>query len=85
MSSGYALARESLKRIQAMSEGDRLRRSERQLIEDEQLINVFWMFGQFFLCSEARFVDQTWADLRLSLKPSSARGRSSPSTSLARP
>ena len=46
MSSGNAIARESLKRIQEMSERDRLRRTERELIQDEALTNVVWMFGE---------------------------------------
>ncbi|KAL8291847.1 hypothetical protein RQP46_002105 [Phenoliferia psychrophenolica] len=47
MSSGYAIARESLKRIQEMGERERLRRTERESVEDEALINVVWMFAIF--------------------------------------
>lgn len=46
MSSGYAIARESLKRIQDMGERERLRRTERQAVDDEALIGVLWMFGR---------------------------------------
>ncbi|KAM0754474.1 hypothetical protein T439DRAFT_114772 [Meredithblackwellia eburnea MCA 4105] len=47
MCTGYALAREGLKRLQSLTEKERSRRSELQVIEDEQLINIVWIFAVF--------------------------------------
>lgn len=45
MATGLSAVRESLKRMKQRDQS--VARTEEQLVEDEQLINLWWMFGSF--------------------------------------